>query len=69
MKLEGHSVFFQEKTLTLGALWVGAGCAGIFTGHAALELYCEVFEGEGALDRFVACGLKRNTLTRSYGFE
>ncbi|CAM9095178.1 unnamed protein product [Ectocarpus fasciculatus] len=28
------------------------GCAGIFTGHAALELYCEVFEGEGALDRF-----------------
>lgn len=29
----------------------GAGCAGIFTGHAALELYCEVFDGEDSLDR------------------
>ena len=30
------------------------GCAGIFTGLHALELYAEVFEGEGALDRFEA---------------
>lgn len=30
----------------------GAGCAGIFTGHAALELYCEVFDGEDSLDRY-----------------
>lgn len=30
------------------------GCAGIFTGHAAIELYCEVFDNEGVLDRFVA---------------
>lgn len=27
------------------------GCAGIFTAPAALELYAEVFDEEGALDR------------------
>jgi dihydroorotase len=27
------------------------GCAGIFTAHAALELYAEVFEAAGRLDR------------------
>src|SRR5581483_1468073 len=27
------------------------GCAGCYTAHAALELYAEVFETEGALDR------------------
>jgi len=30
------------------------GCAGIFTAAAALEIYAEVFEEEGALDRFEA---------------
>jgi dihydroorotase len=30
------------------------GCAGIFTAPAALEVYAEVFEEEGALDRFEA---------------
>jgi dihydroorotase len=30
------------------------GCAGIFTAPAALELYAEVFDEEGALDRFEA---------------
>jgi dihydroorotase len=30
------------------------GCAGIFTAPAALELYAEIFEEEGALDRFEA---------------
>lgn len=30
------------------------GCAGIFTAAGALELYAEVFEEEGALDRFEA---------------
>ena len=30
------------------------GCAGIFTAAAALELYAEVFEEEGALDRLEA---------------
>ncbi|MGK6318694.1 dihydroorotase [Sphingomonas sp. DT-204] len=32
----------------------GCGCAGIFTGLHALELYAEVFEGDGVLDRFEA---------------
>ncbi len=30
------------------------GCAGIFSAPAALEIYAEVFEEEGALDRFEA---------------
>ena len=30
------------------------GCAGIYTAHAALELYAEVFERAGALDRLEA---------------
>ncbi|HXP02493.1 MAG TPA: dihydroorotase [Stellaceae bacterium] len=30
------------------------GCAGIFTAPTALELYAEVFDEEGALDRFEA---------------
>jgi dihydroorotase len=30
------------------------GCAGIFTAASALELYAEVFEEEGALDKFEA---------------
>ncbi|MEX2131462.1 MAG: dihydroorotase [Pseudohongiellaceae bacterium] len=32
----------------------GCGCAGIFTAHAALELYAEVFEQAGALDKLEA---------------
>jgi dihydroorotase len=27
------------------------GCAGVYTAHAAIELYAEVFEAAGALDR------------------
>ena len=30
------------------------GCAGIYSAHAALELYAQVFEAEGALDRLEA---------------
>ena len=30
------------------------GCAGIFTAPCALEIYAEIFEEEGALDRFEA---------------
>jgi len=30
------------------------GCAGIYTAYSALELYAEVFEAEGALDRLEA---------------
>jgi len=46
------------------------GCAGIYTAHAALELYAEVFDEAGALDRLEAFasfhgadfyGLPRNT--------
>jgi len=46
------------------------GCAGIYTAHAALELYAEIFDGAGALDRLEAFashhgpdfyGLPRNT--------
>jgi dihydroorotase len=29
----------------------GCGCAGMFTAHAAIELYAEVFESAGRLDR------------------
>jgi len=48
------------------------GCAGIYTGHAAIEFYAEVFEQMGALDRLEAFashfgpdfyGLPRNTDT------
>jgi dihydroorotase len=47
-----------------------AGCAGIFSSHAGIELYAEVFEAEGALDRLEGFaslhgpdfyGLPRNT--------
>ena len=46
------------------------GCAGMYTAHAALELYAEAFEAAGALDRLEAFasfhgpdfyGLPRNT--------
>ncbi len=48
------------------------GCAGIYTAHAALELYAEAFEAAGALDRLEAFAafhgadfyrLARNTTT------
>lgn len=48
------------------------GCAGCFTAHAALELYAEAFESEGALEKLEAFasfhgadfyGLPRNTET------
>jgi dihydroorotase len=35
------------------------GCAGVFCAHAALELYAEVFERAGALDRFEAFASER----------
>ncbi|MBB72427.1 MAG: dihydroorotase [Legionellales bacterium] len=48
------------------------GCAGIYSAHAAIELYAEVFEHAGALDKLEAFashhgadfyGLPRNTAT------
>lgn len=38
----------------VGAKESGCGCAGIFTGLHALELYAEVFEEDGALGHFEA---------------
>ncbi|HNI08100.1 MAG TPA: dihydroorotase, partial [Thiobacillaceae bacterium] len=37
-----------------GAKECACGCAGIYTAHAALELYAEAFDGAGALDRLEA---------------
>jgi dihydroorotase len=37
-----------------GAKESGCGCAGIFSAHAALELYAEAFEAAGALGRLEA---------------
>lgn len=34
-----------------GAKESPCGCAGVYTAHAAIELYAEAFEGAGALDR------------------
>ena len=39
---------------TVPAKETACGCAGIFTAPCALEVYAEVFEDEGALDRFEA---------------
>ena len=48
------------------------GCAGIYSGHAAIELYTEAFEAAGALDKLEGFashfgadfyGLNRNTKT------
>lgn len=53
-----------------GAKECAAGCAGVFTAHAALELYAEVFDAVGALNRLEGFashhgpdfyGLPRNT--------
>ncbi len=50
----------------------GCGCAGIFSAHAAIEIYASVFEAQGALDKLEAFasfhgadfyGLPRNTET------
>ncbi len=35
----------------VGAKETACGCAGIYTAHAALELYAEVFDGAGKLDK------------------
>jgi dihydroorotase len=56
----------------MGAKQSACGCAGIYTAHAAIELYAEVFEDAGKLDAlegFASCfgpdfyGLPRNTET------
>ncbi len=56
----------------IGAKESACGCAGIYTAHAAIELYAEAFEDAGALDRLEGFaslhgpdfyGLPRNTDT------
>ena len=39
---------------TRGAKESACGCAGMYSAHAALELYVEVFEAQGALDKLEA---------------
>lgn len=42
-----------------GSKETSCGCAGIFSAHAALELYAEAFERAGALDRLQAFSSER----------
>lgn len=50
----GHPRFFlgtDSAPHARGAKEAACGCAGIYSAHAALELYAEVFEAAGRLDR------------------
>lgn len=53
----GHPRFFlgtDSAPHERGEKESACGCAGSYTAYAALELYAEVFEAAGALDRFEA---------------
>ncbi|MEX2525362.1 MAG: dihydroorotase [Gammaproteobacteria bacterium] len=53
----GHPRFFlgtDSAPHPRGAKESACGCAGIYSAHGALELYAEVFEAAGALDRLEA---------------
>ena len=53
----GHPNFFLGTDSAPHALptkEAACGCAGVFTAASAVELYTEVFEEEGALDKFEA---------------
>jgi len=39
----------------------GCGCAGVYSAHAALELYAEVFDAQGALDKLEAFAAHHGT--------
>ena len=50
----GHSKFFlgtDSAPHCKGAKEAARGCAGVYTAHAALELYAELFESAGASER------------------
>ncbi len=52
--ISGHPRFFlgtDSAPHSVGAKESACGCAGIYSAHAALELYAEVFEQNNALDR------------------
>ncbi len=71
----GHPRFFlgtDSAPHPVGDKESACGCAGIFSAHAAIELYAEVFDQAGALDRLEGFashhgadfyGLPRNTET------
>lgn len=49
----GHPRFFlgtDSAPHTQGAKESGCGCAGIFSGHCAIEIYADIFDGLGALE-------------------
>ena len=53
----GNTKFFlgtDSAPHAQGAKESACGCAGIYTAHAAIELYAEAFEDAGALDKFEA---------------
>ena len=57
----GHPSFFagtDSAPHAIGAKESACGCAGIYTGRHALELYAEAFESQGALEKLEAfCSL------------
>lgn len=71
----GNPKFFlgtDSAPHAVGAKETACGCAGIYSAHAAIELYAEAFEDAGALDKLEAFasfhgadfyGLPRNTDT------
>ncbi|MDZ7585981.1 MAG: dihydroorotase, partial [Thiobacillus sp.] len=73
--ISGNPKFFlgtDSAPHAVGAKESACGCAGIYTAHAAIELYAEAFEDAGALDKLEAFasfhgadfyGLPRNTDT------
>lgn len=55
--ISGNPRFFlgtDSAPHAVGAKESSCGCAGIYTAHAAIELYAEAFEDAGALDRLEA---------------
>ena len=55
--ISGNPKFFlgtDSAPHAVGAKETACGCAGIYSAHAAIELYAEVFEDAGALDRLEA---------------
>jgi dihydroorotase len=73
--ISGNPKFFlgtDSAPHAAGTKETACGCAGIYSAHAAIELYAEAFEDAGALDRLEAFasfygadfyGLPRNTDT------
>jgi dihydroorotase len=55
--ISGNPKFFlgtDSAPHAAGAKETACGCAGIYSAHAAIELYAEAFEDAGALDRLEA---------------